>query len=57
MGFMGFVSGGRCEFFFHMVVVGFVAEVVVVGWDVFGLAVVAVSYVGNLVGGGFYVWL
>ena len=57
MGFMGFVSGGRCEFFFHIVVVGFVAEVVVVGWDVFGLAVVAVSYVGNLVGGGFYVWL
>ena len=32
------------------------AEVVVVGWVVFGLAVVAVDYVGNLVGCGFYVW-
>jgi len=26
------------------------------GWVVFGLAVVAVSYVGNLVGCGFNVW-
>ena len=27
-----------------------------VGWVVFGLAMVVVDYMGNLVGCGFYVW-
>ena len=43
MGFMGFVGGGGA---------GFGGAC----WVVFGLAVVAVDYVGNLVGCGFYVW-